>query len=129
MRKLISGVIFTGLLGLVMLWPAYSQTVHGVTLTWSETVPANCNCAPTGYNVLRSVTAGGENGTPINATPVAAPTTTYLDSTGTPGQTYFYEIVAVNPAGSSAPSNEVSATFLVPLAAPQSPSGLKAVAN
>lgn len=37
----------------------------------------------------------------------------YTDSAVAPGVTYFYEVEAVGPAGSSGPSNEASATPLL----------------
>jgi hypothetical protein len=58
--------------------------------------------------------------------PATSPATTYTDTTGTPGATYYYEVTASNAVGTSAPSNEVSATFL---ALPPSPSGLVAVSK
>jgi subtilase family serine protease len=75
----------------------------GVTLNWS---------APTGapvsrYNIWRG-TASGQETTEIAS--VAAPTTTYPDSTATGAVTYYYEIQAANAAGGVGPfSNEALA--------------------
>ena len=102
-------------------------TPKGVTLTWAPGVPTGNEGQPTSYNILRTTTQGGENGTPIASVP--ATETTYTDTTGTPDQEYWYEIVAVNSAGSSAPSNEVSATFLVPVQVPAAPIDLVATVN
>ena len=75
-------------------------------LAWS--VPAsNGGSTVTGYNVYRGTTAGGEATTPV-ATNVAS--TTFVDSGLTNGTRYFYEVAAVNAAGTSPPSNEASAT-------------------
>lgn len=95
---------------------------HGVTLTW--TAPASGGAAAT-YNVKRGATTGAE--TTIGAT--TAPVVNYTDTTGMPGATYFYVVTAVNATGESLPSNEVSATFLVPLAVPGPPTGLVAASK
>lgn len=127
MKKIIGIIALAGLLG----WVAFSPidllraqtTPHGVTLTWSDA--GSGASAPTSYNVLRGTSAGSET----QLATVQAPTTTYFDGTGTQGNTYFYEVAAVNAAGTSAPSNEVSATFLVIPQIPPSPSGLKGAVN
>ena len=77
------------------------------------------------YNVLRGTTSGGESATPI-ATGITA--LTYEDTTGVQGTKYFYTVTATNTAGTSAASNEASATFLV-TGAPGTPVGLGAVGN
>jgi len=72
-----------------------------VTLNWTGVTGA------ASYNIYRGTTAGGENTTPI-ATNVTA--VTYVDSTVTNGQIYYYTVKAVNGMGTSGPSNEASAT-------------------
>jgi large repetitive protein len=81
-----------------------------VALNWTASVGA------TSYNVVRGTVAGGENTAAIaqNIT-----STTFTDNTVTNGVTYFYKVAAVNTAGTSGLSNEVSAT---PSAA-QAPAG------
>jgi hypothetical protein len=77
---------------------------HSVMLTWSA--------SPTGgvtYNVFRGTSSGGEGTTPIN--PSAITSLTFTDTNVTPGTTYYYTVEAVDSAGSSAPSNEASATI------------------
>ena len=61
----------------------------------------------TSYDVYRGTTTGGESSTPL-ATGIAA--TTYTDTTASNGTEYFYKVSAVNAAGESAKSSEVSAT-------------------
>lgn len=70
-----------------------------VSLSWAASSGA------AGYNVKRSNVSGGPN------TTIASPTTTsYVDTGLTNGTTYFYVVTAVNSAGESASSNQVSAT-------------------
>jgi hypothetical protein len=70
-----------------------------VSLSWSASAGA------TGYHVKRSGTTGGPY-TQVGAPAVAS----YTDATVANGTTYFYVVSAVNPAGESANSSEVSAT-------------------
>ncbi|HYL64289.1 MAG TPA: glycoside hydrolase family 44 protein [Candidatus Methylomirabilis sp.] len=70
-----------------------------VSLTWSVSAGA------TSYHVKRSTASGGPY------TQVAAPTTNSdIDSGLTNGTTYYYVVSALNSAGESANSSEVSAT-------------------
>src|SRR5215469_6195130 len=70
-----------------------------VVLSWSASSGA------TSYNVKRSTTNGG----PYNT--IASPTTaSYTDTGLTNGTTYYYVVSAVNSAGESANSSQVSAT-------------------
>ena len=79
-----------------------------VALSWSTSTGA------TSYNVLRGPSTGTET---LLATGIGG--TTYTDVGLTNGTTYFYEVQAVNSAGPSPNSNEVSATPTCPaIAAP-----------
>ena len=69
-------------------------------LSW--TAPAG---SPTGYNVYRRIAA---NETPTLAGTVAAPATTFTDTTATVGQSYLYTVTAVDAGGESAESAVVS---------------------
>jgi len=79
-----------------------------ITLNWTADPGAGT------YNVYRSLTAGGEGTTPTWS---GIKGTSYVDTTATPGSTYYYLITAVDPksasptdpAGESAKSAEVSA--------------------
>jgi hypothetical protein len=74
-----------------------------VRLSW------NASSGATNYNVKRSTTNGGPY------TRIASPTTTSYTDTGlTKGTTYYYVVSAVNSAGESANSSQVSATLAVP---------------
>ena len=81
-----------------------SAGASSVTLDW--TAPAS-NVA--GYYIYRGTTSGGESGTPLNSTPLAASATTYTDSTVTAGNSYYYLVKAIY-GGSSTSGSEVSAT-------------------
>jgi predicted phage tail protein len=77
-----------------------------VTLTWDA--PASNGGSPIkGYNVYQGTSPGGETG-PVNGTrPIISP---YTVKHLTNGTTYYFTVTAVNEAGNSKPSNEVSAT-------------------
>ena len=78
-----------------------------VSLSWAA--PSGANAAPTGYNVYEATAPGHESGTPINgATPIAG--TNYSASGLSNGQSYYFEVTAINSAGEGAPSNEATAT-------------------
>ena len=87
-----------------------------VGLSWSASSGA------TSYNVKRSTTSGGPY------TTIASPTTTsYTDTGVTNGTTYYYVVSAVNTAGESANSSQVSATPQQPV--PPPPTNLVATAG
>lgn len=86
-----------------------------VTLSW------NASSGATSYNLQRSSTSGGPY------TTISSPTaTSYTDTSLTNGTTYYYVVAAVNAAGQSANSNQVSAT---PAAFPPPPTNLTATAG
>lgn len=128
MKKLFPKLLFAFLLSSLIFGPTFkglrvfAQTTHNITLTWTAPTTGG---APTSYIVLRGTASGAES--PLAGATVAAPTTTYVDTTGTGGVTYFYEVESVNSAGTSGPSNEASATFL--LLPPGAPGALKAASN
>ena len=71
-----------------------------ITLTWAAVTGA------VSYNVNRASTAGGTSSITANTAGL-----TYVDVTGTVGSQYFYTITAVNAAGISVASSQVSETF------------------
>ena len=81
---------------------------HAGRLSWNVAVGAGS------YRVKRATTSGGPY------TTIASPfTTSYTDSGLTNGTTYYYVISAVNSAGESPDSSQVSATpQLLPPAPP-----------
>ncbi len=89
-----------------------------VSLVWVASAGA------TSYHVKRATTNGGPY------TQVAAPTTTSdTDSGLTNGTNYFYVVSALNSAGESANSSQVSATPVAPATPPAAPTGLQATAG
>jgi hypothetical protein len=83
-----------------------------VGLSWSAPV-SNGGATITDYAILRSTAAGAE--TQI-ATTGSGSTLTYTDTAVSNGTTYFYQVAAINSAGSGTPSNERSATPTAPAA-------------
>ncbi len=88
-----------------------------VALSWTASSGA------TSYHVKRSTTSGSE--TQI-ATPASA---NFTDMGLTNGTKYYYLVSAVNSAGESANSAEVSATPTAPITPPAVPTGLQATAG
>jgi fibronectin type 3 domain-containing protein len=93
---------------------AQSASTTSVTLRWVQVPNASA------YNLYRAGNAGGPY---TSVSTISSPTTSFLDSSLTPGQTYFYVLRSTNTSSvESADSNEVSVTLV-----PQ-PTGLIAVA-
>lgn len=89
-----------------------------VSLAWTASANA------TSYNVKRSTTSGGPY------TKISSPAgTSYADTGLTNGTKYFYVVSAVNSAGESANSAEVSATPVAPAGPPPAPTNLSATAG
>jgi fibronectin type 3 domain-containing protein len=87
-----------------------------VALTWTASSGAST------YNVYRGTTAGGEATAPVAS---GITTQSYSDTGLTTGTKYYYKVAAVNAAGTSARSSEVSATPGGSL--PAAPTGLTAI--
>ena len=89
-----------------------------VALSW------NASAGATSYNVKRATSSGGPY------TVIASPgVTSFMDASVTNGTPYFYVVSAVNSAGESANSSQVSATPAAPVVAPAAPTGLAATAG
>jgi hypothetical protein len=86
-----------------------------VSLSWSAP-SSNGGATITDYAVYRSTTAGGET---LLATTGGA--LTYSDTAVSNGTTYYYQVAAINSAGTGALSNERSATPTAPPVPPGPP--------
>lgn len=81
---------------------------HSVTLTWT----ASSSSGVTGYDVFRSQTTGGPY-TQVNSSALSG--TSYVDSSVTAGQTYYYVVTAIGQGGTqSSYSNQASAAVPSP---------------
>ncbi len=103
-------------------------TPSGLTATAANTQVALRWTASPGavsYNIYRSTTKGAE--VKIATLPATITAVSYIDTGLTNGKTYYYKITAVNSAGESARSQEVSATPR--LAPPAPPTNLVAIAG
>nr|WP_052339928.1 glycoside hydrolase family 48 protein [Gorillibacterium massiliense] len=90
-----------------------------VALSWTASTGA------TSYNVKRATTSGG----PYTTVSTGVTTTSYSDTGLTNGTTYYYVVSAVNSAGESANSTQVSATPVSGVTIPAAPTGLTATAG
>jgi len=88
-------------------------------LTWTASTGA------TSYNVKRATTSGG----PYTTVATGVVGTTYTNTGLTNGTTYYYVVSAVNSAGESTNSAQVSATPVAPIAIPTAPTTLTAAAG
>lgn len=92
-----------------------STSAASITLSWTASTGA------TGYTVSRATTATGQFTKLGTATG-----TSYTDATAPSGATSYYQVVATNAVGSSAPA-AASATTVKDTTAPATPSSPKAV--
>lgn len=88
-----------------------------VSLSWTATTGA------TSYNVYRGTSSGGETLLVSGVTAVS-----YIDTNVTNGTEYYYQLAAVNSAGTSGKTGEWSATPQS-TSAPSAPAGLSATAG
>src|SRR5581483_5952689 len=93
-----------------------------VALSWSAPASSGSSSV-TGYKVYRGTTSGGET---LLAT--LGNVLSYADSAVSAGQTYFYQVSAVNSAGEGPRSAEASATVAAPTL-PGAVQGLSATAG
>ncbi|MEW9699758.1 cellulose binding domain-containing protein [Paenibacillus sp. SI8] len=89
-----------------------------VALSWAASGGA------TSYNVKRAETGG-----PYTTVATGVTATSFTDGGLTNGTTYYYVVSAVNSAGTSANSAQVSATPQATIAVPAAPTGLTATAG
>lgn len=89
-----------------------------VTLTWRDN-----SLNETNFIIRRAEDAAFSVG--LTSFTVAANTIRYIDRTVLPKTTYYYQVLATNASGNSAPSNTASA--ITPGEIPQAPSGVRVV--
>jgi len=100
----ILAILFSGIVGVVLLRVAADQKVHSVLLKWAP--PPKPGFAVAGYIVYRSRTDGPYQ----RIASVTAPT--YTDRDVRSGVTYYYLVRAVDATGQESPiSNQISATI------------------
>ncbi|AGB04610.1 putative protease [Aciduliprofundum sp. MAR08-339] len=95
-----------------------------VSLSW-QAPSSNGGAAITEYKIYRGTSSGSES----YLAEVSGSTLSYTDTSVTNGQTYYYYVTAVNSAGESPASNEVSATPQASTSAPSAPQNLQASAG
>jgi type II secretory pathway pseudopilin PulG len=97
-----------------------------VSISWTD--PSSNGASPiTSYDVYESTSAGGENDSGTPACTASGASATSCNVSGlTNGNTYYFTVEAVNSAGNSSPSTEVST---VPYTVPGAPTGLTATAG
>lgn len=88
-----------------------------VTITWAAVTGA------TSYNIYYATTTGV---TPATGTQILNATSPYVQTGLANATTYYYVVTAVNAAGESAPSVQVSATTATIPTVPAAPTGLAA---
>lgn len=103
-RTLILGVLFLAACGTTVPSAPTNVTAdcgnQKITVSWPAVADANS------YDVYRSTVTATEGTLLGNVT-----ATTYVDTSGAVGTTYYYTVRAVNSAGTSVASAEVSETF------------------
>src|SRR2546427_1907697 len=94
-----------------------------VTLSW-QVPSSNGGSAMTSYKIYKSTSSGTE----VYFT-TRGNVTSYTDLAVTNGNTYFYQVTALNSVGESPRSNEASATLSAPPSAPQSLQAIGGIGN
>lgn len=125
--------------GLTLALPAQAQAAcptgvnHCANLSWTPGTVSGNNAA-TSFNIYRTVTSGACSVVSAagcsKSGSAAVPTDTFTDSPLAATTTYFWVVTAVNSAGESAPSNQVTATTgQDPTTTPATPTGVSVIAK
>jgi hypothetical protein len=111
------------LIWIFLLFAISAQAQHSNTINW--TWSQGTGDSATGFIIQKSTASTGPFTTIITTT---TPTIfTYIDSTVTAGQTWYYQILAYNTGGSSQSSNIVEA--VTPFLPPTAPSSLQIISK
>jgi subtilisin family serine protease len=102
----------------VPLAPVLSFTASSSTVDLSWTVPSDGGASISGYEVYR----GSTTGTATLLASVGSGETAYQDTAVASGETWFYQVAAVNSVGTGARSNEVQVLVPQPPPPPDPPS-------
>ncbi len=105
--------------------PAAPQNIQAASADSQVTVSWNSVSGTTSYNIYWN-TSGGVT-TADNQ--IAGATSPYVHASLTNGTAYYYIVTAVNSAGESVPSSEVSATPQVPVGLPAAPQNVQAASG
>jgi predicted phage tail protein len=102
--------------------PTLSATAGNASVTLNWTAPTDDGGADvTNYEIYRSTTAGA-----AAYLTTVGDVQTFTDTGPTNGTTYYYQVAAINSAGTGARSNEASAQPTAPITVPSAPRQLKA---
>ena len=96
------------------LTAAVAGGAGGIALTWTR--PGSRGASPSGYRVYRGTASGGET-----AIAALGSATSYVDSSVTPGATYYYRVSARDSLGEGPLSNELSAKASAAATVPAAP--------
>jgi fibronectin type 3 domain-containing protein len=92
-------ILFFGIVGLVLFRVAADQKPHRIVLTWKPS-PPKPGATLAGYEIYRSQ-AGG----PFKKLATGVTSPTYTDTQVKSGETYYYYVTAINPAGEASPAS------------------------
>lgn len=106
--------------------PAAPANIAAVAADSQNAVSWDSSFGATSYNLYWSTTAGV---TKLNGTQVVGVTSPYVHFGLTNGQTYYYVITALNSAGESVESAEVSAAPVASALPPAAPASIAAMAG
>jgi hypothetical protein len=109
MKSFAIGIV---LLALLLAAPAFAQSAHSVTLSWTISPDAGANPALT-YNVYRAPSACPAAGPPANQVKIgSASVLTFQDTSVSIGQVYCYTVRSALNGSESLDSNTAAAVIL-----------------
>ena len=101
----VAAIVFSGMVGVIILIVRADQKPHSVYLKWNPAAPG-AGAAVAGYNIYRSIRSGG----PYEKIASGVISPNYTDRDVSNNKTYYYVVRTVDAAGrESPPSNQASA--------------------